>query len=98
MYVVTGGAGFIGSNVVGALAARGREIVVCDWLRRDERWRNLARHEIANIVAPEEISDWLRRNHTSVEAVIHMGAISTTTESDVDLIVAHNVRSTLSLL
>jgi ADP-L-glycero-D-manno-heptose 6-epimerase len=98
MYVVTGGAGFIGSNIVAGLAARGQEVVVCDWMRSDERWRNLAKHEIAEIIAPETLLAWLQRNATNVEAVIHMGAISTTTETDVDLIVTNNVRSTLDLL
>jgi ADP-L-glycero-D-manno-heptose 6-epimerase len=98
MYVVTGGAGFIGSHIVAALAARGREVVVCDWLRSDDRWRNLAKHEIADIVAPEDLPDWLRRQSTSVDAVIHMGAISATTETNVDLIVRDNVQSTFGLL
>jgi ADP-L-glycero-D-manno-heptose 6-epimerase len=98
MYVVTGGAGFIGSNIVAALAARGEEVVVSDWLRNDERWRNLARHEIAVLVAPEDLPVWLRRNSSSVQGVIHMGAISATTETDIDLIVANNIRATLELL
>jgi ADP-L-glycero-D-manno-heptose 6-epimerase len=98
MYVVTGGAGFIGSNIVAALAARGEEVVVCDWLRSDERWRNLSKHEIVALIAPEEIMAWLDRNANHVEVVIHMGAVSSTTESDVDLIVARNVRATLDVL
>jgi len=98
MYVVTGGAGFIGSNIVAALAARGAEVVVCDWWRSDERWRNVAKHEIAEIVAPEDGLAWLERHAKSVQAVIHMGAISTTTETDVDLIVANNVKATLGLI
>ncbi|HEY4442866.1 MAG TPA: ADP-glyceromanno-heptose 6-epimerase [Steroidobacteraceae bacterium] len=98
MYLVTGGAGFIGSNVVAALAARRQDVVVCDWLRSDERWRNLAKHEIADIVSPEDLPDWLRGNQTKVEAVIHMGAISSTTETDVDRITLNNVRTTLRLL
>src|SRR5580698_6941831 len=88
MYVVTGGAGFIGSNIVAALAARGEEIVVCDWLRSDERWRNISKHEIAALVAPEDMPAWLDRNASRVEMVIHMGADSSTTETNVDLIVA----------
>jgi len=98
MYVVTGGAGFIGSHIVAALAARGAEVVVVDWFRSDERWRNVAKHEIAAAIAPEDFPAWLLRNGAGVEAVIHMGAISATTETDVDLIVTHNVRSTLTLL
>jgi ADP-L-glycero-D-manno-heptose 6-epimerase len=98
MHVVTGGAGFIGSNVVAALAENGREVAVCDWLRSDERWRNLAKHEIADIVLPEELLGWLDRNSDRIDAVIHMGANSSTTETDVDLIVRQNVRATLDLL
>jgi ADP-L-glycero-D-manno-heptose 6-epimerase len=98
VYVVTGGAGFIGSNIVAALAARGDEVVVSDWFRSDERWRNLAKHEVAALIAPEDLPAWLRQNGGRVEAVIHMGAISATTETDVDLIVSNNVRTTLALL
>jgi ADP-L-glycero-D-manno-heptose 6-epimerase len=98
MYLVTGGAGFIGSNIVAALAARGDEVVVCDWLRNDDRWRNLAKHELAEIVAPEALPDWLDEQGEGLAAVIHMGAISATTETDVDLIVENNVRATLALV
>lgn len=98
MYVVTGGAGFIGSNLVGQLSDEGAEVVVCDWLRNDERWRNLARHEIVDLVAPEALLGWLEAHRGEVDAIVHMGAISSTTETDVDLIVRNNVRSTLDLL
>ncbi|HMD73087.1 MAG TPA: ADP-glyceromanno-heptose 6-epimerase [Steroidobacteraceae bacterium] len=98
MYLVTGGAGFIGSHLVAALAGRGAEVIVCDWLRDDERWRNLAKHEIAALIDPAQLLEWLKRNGSALEAVIHMGAISTTTETDVDLIAARNFRPTLELL
>src|SRR5208283_2617418 len=98
MYLVTGGAGFIGSNLVAALADRGHDVVVCDWLRQDERWRNLAKHEIAGLIAPPELQDWLRSQAGRLSAVVHLGAISTTTETDVDLIAENNVRATLDLL
>jgi ADP-L-glycero-D-manno-heptose 6-epimerase len=98
MYLVTGGAGFIGSNIVAALGLRGVEVAVCDWLRTDERWRNLAKHEIAALIAPDELPDWLQRHGAALEAVIHMGAISAMTETNVDLIADRNVRSSLRLL
>jgi len=98
MFVVTGGAGFIGSNLVAALCERGAEVVVCDWLRSDERWCNLARHELVDLIAPEALLGWLDGHGGKVEAIVHMGAISSTTETDVDLIVRNNVRATLDLL
>jgi ADP-L-glycero-D-manno-heptose 6-epimerase len=49
-------------------------------------------------VAPEDLADWLELHGEGLEAVVHMGAISATTETDVDLIVENNVRATLGLL
>ena len=55
MIVVTGGAGFIGSNLVAGLEARGEhEIVVCDRLGEGEKWRNLAKRELARLIAPAQ--------------------------------------------
>jgi len=90
MYLVTGGAGFIGSNIVAALAARGERVVVCDWLGQDDKWRNLAHHEVAEIVRPETLDHWLA-GRRGLKALVHMGAISATTERDADLIAATNV-------
>ena len=98
MYLVTGGAGFIGSNLVAELSARGHEIVVCDWMRSDERWRNLAKHEIAALIEPEGLPAWLGSRAEKLTAVLHMGAISATTETDVDRIAQNNIRATLALL
>jgi len=98
MYLVTGGAGFIGSNIVAALSARNDEITVCDWLSTDERWRNLSKHEISEIIEPEALLPWLHRRGDRLKGVIHMGAISATTETNVDLIASRNIRATLDLL
>jgi ADP-L-glycero-D-manno-heptose 6-epimerase len=98
MYLVTGGAGFIGSNIVAALSERDEEVVVCDWLRDDDRWRNLAKHELCEIIEPEAVFAWLLRNGNKLKAVVHMGAISATTETNVDLIATRNIRATLDLL
>ena len=59
MILLTGGAGFIGSNLLGALAARGGEVAVVDRLRDGVKWRNIARHPIAEIVHPDELWDFI---------------------------------------
>jgi ADP-L-glycero-D-manno-heptose 6-epimerase len=92
--VITGGAGFIGSNIAARLSARGDcEVVVCDLFgsTQDDKWRNLAGHAIANVLHPDALFDWLEDNWHDVQAIIHMGAISATTETDVDLIVRTNI-------
>jgi len=98
MYIVTGGAGFIGSNIVAALEARGvGDIVVVDRLRSNDKWRNLAKRELADIVAPENLFAYLDANKDIVKAVFHMGAISSTVETDADLIIGNNFRLSLAI-
>ena len=98
MIVVTGGTGFIGSNLVAGLEERGEaDLVVCDRLREADKWRNVAKRALAGLVPPEELPEFLERNAADIRAVFHMGAISSTTESDVDLIVATNVHLSADL-
>jgi ADP-L-glycero-D-manno-heptose 6-epimerase len=92
MIVVTGGAGFIGSNLVAALEERGEDVAICDTLGSGDKWRNIAKRALADIVAPERLLEFLERNSGRVKAVCHLGAISSTTETDVDLIVDRNFR------
>ena len=91
--LVTGGAGFIGSNIAARLCEDPAfDVVVCDWLGRAEegKWRNLAKSPITDFVAPEALFDWLARRGAEVELVIHMGAVSSTTEPDADKIIHAN--------
>jgi ADP-L-glycero-D-manno-heptose 6-epimerase len=97
MLLVTGGAGFIGSNVVAALNDAGRaDVVVCDGLGHDGKWRNLAKRQLADIVPPAQLTDWL--NGRRLDAVIHLGAISETTATDGDLVIETNFRLSMRLL
>ena len=97
MLLVTGGAGFIGSNVVAALNDAGRaDVAVCDFLGHDGKWRNLAKRQLADVVPPAELMAWLAGR--KLDAVIHLGAISETTATDGDLVIETNFRLSMRLL
>jgi ADP-L-glycero-D-manno-heptose 6-epimerase len=97
MLLVTGGAGFIGSNVVAGLNEAGRaDIAVCDELGTGDKWRNLAKRQLADIVAPPALLAWLEQRR--LDAIVHLGAISDTTATDADLVVETNFRLSLRLL
>jgi ADP-L-glycero-D-manno-heptose 6-epimerase len=98
MIVITGGAGFIGSNLLAALAERGEHpLVVVDRLRDGDKWRNVAKHELADLVHPEALPAFLEAHAGEIETIFHLGAISATTERDGDRIVANNLRLSLDL-
>jgi ADP-L-glycero-D-manno-heptose 6-epimerase len=97
MLLVTGGAGFIGSNVVASLNEAGRtDIAVNDMLGSDGKWRNLRHRQLADFVPPADLWRWL--DSRKLDAVIHMGAISETTAIDGDLVIDTNFRLSLRLL
>ena len=97
MLLVTGGAGFIGSNVVAALNDAGRaDVAVCDMLGHEGKWRNLAKRQLADVISPADLGDWLKGRR--LEAVIHLGAISETTATDGDLVIETNFRLSMRLL
>ncbi len=90
MILVTGGAGFIGSNIVSALNARGIPTAVCDVLGHESKWRNLSGVELHDFIAPAQLDERLDRMRDTIETIVHMGAISSTTASDGDLVVDVN--------
>jgi ADP-L-glycero-D-manno-heptose 6-epimerase len=97
MLLVTGGAGFIGSNMVASLNEAGRaDIAVNDVLGSDDKWRNLAGRQLADFVPPADLFRWL--DGRKLDAVIHFGAISSTTATDADLVIETNFRLSLRLL
>ena len=90
MILITGGAGFIGSNLHAELARRGHETVVADSLGSHGKWRNLARHPPTRVVHPDELDTFLS-GRPPVEMVFHLGAVSETTAVDGDHTWATNV-------
>ncbi len=91
MILVTGGAGFIGSNLVAALAEQGRDVVISDRLRSGDKWKNIAKAGFCELITPEALDGWLERSGGGLDGVVHLGAISATTETDADLIYETNV-------
>jgi ADP-L-glycero-D-manno-heptose 6-epimerase len=90
MILVTGGAGFIGSNLHAALVRRGHDTVVADRLGDGDKWRNLAKHPPGRIIPPADIDAFLE-SRPPLEMVYHLGAISDTTAIDGDAAWATNV-------
>lgn len=98
MIVVTGGAGFIGSNIVAGLQDHGLDdLAVIDNFGMCEKWRNLSRRTLRYLVSAAEGFEFIRQHEKEVDVVIHMGAISSTTEADVDAVVRNNFTLTMSL-
>jgi len=97
MYIVTGGAGFIGSNIAAALDAEDREILIVDRLGRGDKWKNIAKRRVHDVIPPEALFDHVTDKAGMVEGVFHMGAISATTEADADALVKNNLRMSIDL-
>lgn len=97
--IVTGAAGFIGCNLVATLNSRGeQEIILADLLGRDEKWRNLRGLRYEDILSPSALMERIERGQfTDAQAILHMGACSSTTESDADYLLENNYRFTRRL-
>ncbi|QCE33813.1 ADP-glyceromanno-heptose 6-epimerase [Acetobacteraceae bacterium] len=92
MLIVTGGAGFIGSCLQAALAARGFRTIVIDRLRDGGKWKNLQSHPPDQIIDPDQAMDFLNGlPNGTVQGIFHLGAISATTVRDGDLAWHNNV-------
>ena len=97
--IVTGAAGFIGRNVVAELNRRGpAELILVDNLGDSEKWRNLVGLNFEDLVTPEDLWPWLAgRAKGHVNAIIHLGACSSTTETDAEYLITNNYRYTRRL-
>lgn len=95
MIILTGGAGFIGSCFLATLNAAGREdVLIVDSLGSGQKWKNLAGHTYIDIVSKEDFRDMMAIGglDEDVEAIVHLGACSSTTEIDADYLYDNNYR------
>ncbi|MBC7787142.1 MAG: ADP-glyceromanno-heptose 6-epimerase, partial [Methylophilaceae bacterium] len=93
MIIITGGAGMIGSMIAWHLnTVLGRDdIVIVDCITHPDQWQNMVKRRYANYLDKDELFDYLA-TQPEVEAIIHMGAISATTERDYNKLVQNNIR------
>ncbi len=97
MLIVTGGAGFIGSALIAALNTRGlSDILVVDHLGSDQKWKNLTNLTFADYVEKDDFLALFLQNKLTgpVEAVLHMGACSDTTETNASYLIKNNYEYT----
>ena len=100
MIIVTGGAGFIGSAFVWKLNENGiDDILVVDHMGSGGKWQNLVKRRVKDIIHKDELMPWLNSQSkpTGIEAIIHMGACSSTTQMDMDYLLQNNVHYSMNL-
>ena len=101
LVLVTGGAGFIGSALVWALNERGFDgIIVADRVDHTEKRRNLAPLGFEDLIDPDELLHWItERSHCldQIQTVFHLGACSSTAETDVEYLTRNNYEYTKML-
>ncbi len=94
MYIVTGGAGMIGSAMVWQLNEMGvDDILIVDNLSHSEKWQNLVNRRYNDYMHRDEFIRRIRENRMHIDnlqAVIHMGACSSTTERNADFLMENN--------
>lgn len=98
LIVITGAAGFIGSNVVRYLNDKGyANLLLVDDFKVSDKWKNLRHKRFVDFISRYEIFDFLEGREREIEAFIHLGACSDTTEVDGDYFMETNYRFSVEL-
>ena len=91
MKLITGAAGFIGSNLVAAFEEAGKEVAICDWLDNPVKKYNLGKRSISHEIHPENLFDFMGDYADKIDTIILLGAITSTTETNISLLTKVNV-------
>lgn len=100
MIILTGGAGFIGSVILKSLNQKGiSDIIVVDNLGASDKWRNLNGKNFDDFIHKDKFLKKLEQNdfEKKITAIIHMGACSSTTETNIDYLINNNYKYSKSL-
>ncbi|NGX42410.1 MAG: ADP-L-glycero-D-manno-heptose-6-epimerase [Chlamydiae bacterium] len=98
LIIVTGAAGFIGSGVLRHLNDKGTSnLVVVDDLGTTEKWKNLVGKSFSDIINIQQFFSWLEGKESIINAIIHLGACSSTVEKDASFLLENNYRFSVRL-
>jgi len=98
LIVITGGAGFIGSAVVRHLNQKGlSNLVIVDELGNSEKWKNLLGKKFVDVISKSVFFEWLQDKEHEIKAFIHLGACTSTVETNASYLLENNYRFSMRL-